>query len=698
MKQNRHPPTRTPFRKSAFRIEGDKYWVPANKACKVGEFCISGGLIYVGAGMRSQQRWYEENCLINPRLRMAQIDTVDHHNSNMDYWPNYASLSPASRRAYLRWLASARDQADANISYVLLYFYGLERRLFLEKAIEEASILINEVQRLLGVYGNHGFFHTWAHNFLSGAQILLNCTFNHPIEITNHLVFKYALGSKIIIGETLSAAWAFTWVSQHPDTSLRTPTKRLPKLVQQRFTQIFQQSWPQGLTLKYERLPKLNLAYRAASRSFYIRLSTEAPVPDIDQSTKVLNKLRKILTTVEDELNGYSRLIGRLPEAADSLYSYSLLPAELRQQHALIDELRQLATSKTSIPLAELVYKTHKSSKRERVKSKQIRDTADTLAKFGLGLMPDPRFILHTLRGDESAILFILPETLEQLEPASADYQLMLLIQQLGMLLTTVKGHVSERRYAQLNAHLQQNDHLSGLEQSRLEANLCWLHNNPLSWSRLRPRLKQAPTSARSMLAQIAIDITTADGMVRRDEVVLLEKLHDVLELERDHLYTLLHAESAEAGSRLRRVRTAGTLPPSGSHIPPAPNQTNHKLDPERLAMIVADTHQVSGLLADVFTEEKNEQIKTATAPSRWHGLDAAHGALLSALCLAESWERDRFDALAREQKLFPDGALETLNEWAFDYLDAPIIEEEENRLLIAIALLNHRKSEITNP
>ena len=36
------------------------------------------------------------------------------------------------------------------------------------------------------------------------------------------------------------------------------------------------------------------------------------------------------------------------------------------------------------------------------------------------------------------------------------------------------------------------------------------------------------------------------------------------------------------------------------------------------------------------------------------------------------------FERLCRQRKLLPGGAVETLNEWAFDRFDEPIIEEGE--------------------
>ena len=41
-------------------------------------------------------------------------------------------MSPRSRATYLEWLASGRSDCSYNAYYMLLYFYGLECRFFLD--------------------------------------------------------------------------------------------------------------------------------------------------------------------------------------------------------------------------------------------------------------------------------------------------------------------------------------------------------------------------------------------------------------------------------------------------------------------------------------------------------------------------------------------------------------------------------------
>ena len=81
----------------------------------------------------------------------------DYEGQGMDYWPNYSTIDGRSRATYLDWLSSGRSDTRYDVGYVFLYFYGLERRVFVDKAdAQERSEIVTEVRRLLEIYGyNH---------------------------------------------------------------------------------------------------------------------------------------------------------------------------------------------------------------------------------------------------------------------------------------------------------------------------------------------------------------------------------------------------------------------------------------------------------------------------------------------------------------------------------------------------------------
>jgi len=153
-------------------------WLSAGETIEVAGENITIGLIYVGED-KNRRNGPSEPSLINPKLKVAR-GIVDISERLTPYWPSYDSISPEARRAYLQWLSSGRKAPHANIGYVFLFFYGLERRVFVDAKTDQAAaadipIIIAEVERLLSIYGKNNSFNNYASrfvDFLRQGQIL----------------------------------------------------------------------------------------------------------------------------------------------------------------------------------------------------------------------------------------------------------------------------------------------------------------------------------------------------------------------------------------------------------------------------------------------------------------------------------------------------------------------------------------------
>jgi hypothetical protein len=106
-------------------------------------------------------------------------------------------------------------------------------------------------------------------------------------------------------------------------------------------------------------------------------------------------------------------------------------------------------------------------------------------------------------------------------------------------------------------------------------------------------------------------------------------------------------------------------------------------LDPSRIQSVLADTEDVQDALAKVLIED--EQASTPALALTADGLPSAQSKLLTSLLQKESWSRTEFEVLTREHGLMPDGAIEALNDWAFDNFEEPLIEEG-NPLILSVS------------
>ena len=64
------------------------------------------------------------------------------------------------------------------------------------------------------------------------------------------------------------------------------------------------------------------------------------------------------------------------------------------------------------------------------------------------------------------------------------------------------------------------------------------------------------------------------------------------------------------------------------------------------------------------------------SADGSFEGLDARHGELLAAILDAGPLPRPKSKRVAKSMKLLVDGAMDHINEWAFDRLDGAVVED----------------------
>ncbi len=121
-------------------------WVSPNESVTVGSYTIPGGMIYVSNG----QPTIDEASAINIRLPIGNPRVY----APLNYYPQYRWITADQHAVYLEWLAGGRKDENPEmreLGYVFLFFYGLERRLLMDKSQEQE--VVAEIVRLLQHYG-----------------------------------------------------------------------------------------------------------------------------------------------------------------------------------------------------------------------------------------------------------------------------------------------------------------------------------------------------------------------------------------------------------------------------------------------------------------------------------------------------------------------------------------------------------------
>ncbi|MGB3329021.1 MAG: tellurite resistance TerB C-terminal domain-containing protein, partial [Thermomicrobiales bacterium] len=120
---------------------------------------------------------------------------------------------------------------------------------------------------------------------------------------------------------------------------------------------------------------------------------------------------------------------------------------------------------------------------------------------------------------------------------------------------------------------------------------------------------------------------------------------------------------------------------PAARHDVPAPPRHARAalpLDVEAISRTAQESEAVSALLGDLLTDDAGSMPPSPAPSALPDGLDAAHAALLRDLLRQESWTAVEAASLAATHHLLLAGAIDTINEWALEQIDEPLVEGDD--------------------
>lgn len=662
---------------------GDGRWVPAGESVTISGVAIPGGLIYVGARLNAINGLVDP-CLISAHLPIAVVG--NYRNGGMGYWPSFATISPTQRRAYLDWLAEGRSDPACDIGFVFLYFYGLERRIIFDTGHDDTIKvewpgIAREVRRLLSIYGGGSdSFRRYATDLLhwvelQGMDARLYDESLPDFAPSYELPFRLrlALGQAAFDRSPLSASLALAWLRHAPGVYLRTPATRCPDEFASLWMERYGETFGKGLVLPKNKT-KLKAQYRPASSGFGGQAVdlTFGDLPDVAAMTAPVKKLQELAERCTDELAAYSRLLGKEPALKGSLEAALLLPANQRPK-ATRDRLEafaeRVASEPLTLPVEELAREL--GAAQQSLTRDRLRAVATALDGIGLGL--EPNFIAGARApvGRDPVVVF-RKSAPEEHYTITAAYQTAVLTLQLAAACACADGQFHALEIAHLQREIHGWRHLAPFERERLRAHLQLLVAAPPTLAGLRSKLEPLPTEAKETLATMMATLVQTDGAVVPAEVKFLEKAYRVLGVETARVFSDVHAAGSGTPAKARKARAA-----------------SFQLDRDRIAALQRDTEQVSALLSKIFVEEPvlehrgqsdpEPEVQVESDAGAWAlVLDEPHTALARLLLSRAQWSRAELEDAAADLDLMLDGALEQINEAAFDAFDAPLCEGDE--------------------
>lgn len=705
-------------------------WIPPGRSVVVTGVTIPGGMLYVGTTLMAPDGDVEP-AQIDPTLSVDP-QPADPAERLFGYWARYATISPTARRAYLTWLADGRRDPNANIGYVFLFFYGLERRVLVDVATDAAApgeipAIVGEIERLRLIYDNNSFLRYSSDllDFLASGAVEEGSYLRAPPPATSSrgmsLRLRVGLGQCAVDGRAVSAEWALAWARSEANVHLPGVTVRCAAKFDAQFKRLYQEKFGEGIRLTVNRT-KLKISYRAASgglqrQSFTANLSE---LPDVTTVVTPLKKLQCIVNESAEGLDAYSRFIGRHADRALSLEATLLLPQALWPR-TVKDAVQSLETriggGMVVIKLGELLAAFGGTSTLTR---ETLKNLLVMLQGRNVGAEPDVLAGAKAPKPDDSVVLFRLAS--DESAPSArnhAGYEAVAVMLDLAISLANADGKISGREVQFLNRQVDAWSHVGATAQRRLRARLRLGIVYPPTLASLKSRIEPLPATAREALAKLLSALAVADGKLRPSAVKHLEKVYQLLGLEASALYSELHVASAAVEAvapanfmnPTQDSRAASTAPmreatPSAETEPPAAEprgisgpataapksrkEGGFKLDAARIAALQRDSERVTAMLSKVFEEQEPAAPVAAPLPvehaepdldektPRLLGLDPEHSAFLRVLLTRPSWTRAELADIAADMELMLDGALERVNEAALDAYDNRIADGDD--------------------
>lgn len=674
-------------RPSGYRIppapneDGAGKWIPASHPAEVAGVRIPGGMVYVGSFLKAPSG-ADEPCLIDPDKSVAARG--DFTVKQTPYWPSYSQITPSARRAYLNWLADGRRNPSADIGYVFLFFYGLERRALVDASNDKAAELdlpaiAKEIRELLEVYGpTSGSFRSYASNLLNTIEFA-----NYPprlyaepiplftrgYELPLHL--RIALGQVATDGVAVAPRLALAWARCAPEIEFRTPATRCAEEFDKLFVERYLQTYGDGFVLPKNKT-RLKLVYNPASAGLRgtpeIKM-TFGDVPDVTVLTGPQKKLQSLVDTVCKELDAYSRFVGKNPDLRTSLEGLLQLPVSLWPegvQKAFQELKARMGSGTVMLAFQDLLSGLGATASPTKEK---VLSLVRALESLNIGMEPDVLFGAKSPKPEEKVVLFAIEQGARSYRK-TPEYQAALLTMEISCAVAYANGQVPEAKLSYLKSQIRLWTHLEPEGLRRLSAHLRILALKPVSLAVCKRKLEPLAPSAKETVATFVAKLVGSDGAVSRDEIQMLEKVYKILGIEQKQVLTDVH--SAAAGIVLASRADAG--------------QSAFTLDAARIAALQEDSEKVSALLSGIFKEEQalepasvaETEPEEAAIETRLLGLDDTHTAFVRVLLSRPQWSREELLDVASDLDLMLDGALEQVNEASFEYLDVALTEYDD--------------------
>lgn len=665
-------------------------WIKPDESITIKGQLFTKGNFYFGGKLSSLDGHGTEASLVDDSLKIEH-QLSSYEDESLGYWPKFISLTPKGRGAFLNWLSGNRGDPDTPLGYVFIYFYGIERRITVDsikQTVDDAEFksLFNEILRLKSIYGSSRSFSNYATRLLELMCLLRPKVVSHPeLEKSpqrDSLLFKHRLATTVSKGTPVPAELALAWIRFYPDYNLKKPARRCDHEFSRIFEQRYTKKYGNGVIVKPNKT-RLKIEYYPASSSLRGVSFPQQDLPDPSNLKGPVNKLIALADECTTELEAYSRYLAKPNTSRTDIEAVLLLPDDLSDLGAELGlgEFKKWAddaiSTKKGLVDVEEFWTYTKSPLPSKINKKEAELIQNLAQKAGYGIAPDTRY--HHAKTSADGKLVLFPEGHGKYFEPSKAYSEIGMALRLGAMVAAIDSHVDQ---AELNLLTQLIDHstnLSPTEKQSLHAYLVWRLNTPSNITGLKARLETLGKTEKAAVSRILVGVAMADGKIDPEEIKQLEKLYTLLGLDKALVTGDIHGMSSSKGGMQSSSSPSET---TSSAL------TSFQLDENILAIHESETKDVQSMLGAIFVEDESTGESDDSSDDSFNieeeaGIDKQHYALFESLIRKDKWSRDEVESLCGDLGLMVGGALETINDWSFDKVDAAVLEDDGDAIYV---------------
>ena len=280
------------------------------------------------------------------------VSSVSGGDSRLPYWPTYYDCSPWQRYKYRQWLCSDRKDPNLEIGYVFIYFYGLERRVLVDRM--DHGPIADEIMRLLSIYSRPGPFYRYGSLLLWTTLYLANqvesfsvkqlsAAINATTEWNDNTLMTCLsiLKSKSIL---LPSRLARVIAERRAKSSSSAVVNRYREEFERLFRIRYRQQFGNGLRMESAKELK-RLDYYPASGSLlrFLHSSNQSGLPPLQDVLSVTKQFEPLVEIWDQAIESFSKYSVAKQKSKGKLSTevYEAMPRELRDgQHPGDDQAR----------------------------------------------------------------------------------------------------------------------------------------------------------------------------------------------------------------------------------------------------------------------------------------------------------------------------------------------------------------------